>query len=125
MLYELYHAYDVEEVLLGYMEDHGLKEDDDLYLKLWLWSSRARKRCLNLLSESIIAFLRIERTAQERSETSSMIVWVIAGIMFALFLLLGTRNQTPEWETEEEREEREIEEDLELLLFDEEEEDLL
>ena len=58
-------------------------------------------------------------------ETSSMIVWVIAGILLALFLLLGTRNETPEWETEEEREEREIEEDLELLLFDEEEEDLI
>ena len=58
-------------------------------------------------------------------ETSSMIVWVIAGIIFSLFLLLGTRNQSPEKETEEEKEEREIEEDLELLLFDEEEEDLI
>jgi len=51
-----------------------------------------------------------------------MIVWVIAVILFALFLLLGSGNETLEWETEEEREEREIEEDLELLLFDEEEE---
>ena len=58
-------------------------------------------------------------------ETSSMIGWVIAGIIFSLFLLLGTRNQSPEKETEVEREEREIEEDLELLLFDEEEEDLI
>lgn len=54
-----------------------------------------------------------------------MIAWVIAGILFAFFLLLGSRDETPEWETEEEREEREIEEDLELLLFDEEEEDLI
>ena len=30
----------------------------------------------------------------------------------------------PEWETEVEREERKIKEDLELLLYDEEEEDL-
>jgi len=53
-----------------------------------------------------------------------MIVWVIVGILFSLFLVLGSRNETKEWETEEEREEREINEDLELLLFDEEEEDL-
>lgn len=63
--------------------------------------------------------------AREGSEMSSMIVWVIAGILLTLFLLLRLGNETPEWETEEEREEREIEEDLELLLFDEEEEDLL
>jgi len=54
-----------------------------------------------------------------------MIIWVIAGILFALFMLLRMRYETPEWETEEELEEREIEEDLELLLFDEEEEDLI
>jgi len=58
-------------------------------------------------------------------ETSSMIIWVIAGILFSLILLLGLGNETPEWETEEELEEREIEENLELLLYDEEEEDLI
>lgn len=66
----------------------------------------------------------MERIVHERSEMSSMIVWVIVGILFSLFLVLGSRNELKEWETEEEREEREINEDLELLLFDEEEEDL-
>lgn len=66
----------------------------------------------------------MDRLVHERSEMSSMIVWVIVGILFSLFLVLGSRNEIKEWETEEEREEREINEDLELLLFDEEEEDL-
>jgi len=53
-----------------------------------------------------------------------MIVWIVAGILFAIFLLFGTRKEPSIEETEEEREERELEEDLGLLLFDEEEEDI-